>query len=155
MPDGTQVDHHLVRMPRPAAGTVVTGPDGVLLIHRHRFITGTWGWEIPAGGVDPDETPAEAAARETREETGWEVASVAPLCSFHPANGLLDQTFHIFVGRNARHLGPPSDPNEADRIEWVPVEEVRRLLLGGEITDGLSFGAVSYWFAAGAPDPAR
>ena len=37
MPDGTHVDHHVVRTPRPATGTIVTGGRGVLLIHRHRF----------------------------------------------------------------------------------------------------------------------
>jgi len=149
MPDGTQVDHHLVRMRRPAAGAIVTGRAGVLMIHRHRFITDTWGWEIPAGGVDEGESTADAAIRETREETGWEPAAVEPLCSFHPANGLLDQSFHIFVGRDASHLGPPTDTNEADRIEWVAVPDARQLLLDGGITDGLSFAAMSYWFASG------
>ncbi len=43
----------MVLLPRPAAGTVVVDAErGVLLLWRHRFITGTWGWEIPAGGVD-------------------------------------------------------------------------------------------------------
>lgn len=150
MPDGTQVDHHVVRMPRPAAGAIVTRDDDVLLLHRHRFITDTWGWEIPAGGVDAGESAADAAIRETREETGWEPASVEPLCSFHPANGLLDQTFHIFVGSDATHVGPPTDTNEADRIEWVAVPEAKQLLLDGAITDGLSFAALSYWFASGS-----
>lgn len=149
MPDGTQVDHHVVRTPRAAAGAIVTGDDGILLLHRHRFITDTWGWEIPAGGVDEGESAADAAIRETREETGWQPASVRPLCSFHPANGVLDQAFHIFIGSDASHVGPPTDTNEADRIEWVAIDDVRRLLLDGAIGDGLSFGAISYWFASG------
>lgn len=71
-------EHHVVRSPGPAAGCIVTratsNPPGdieVLLLYRHRFITDTWGWEIPAGGVDTGEDPAAAAAmRETLEETG-------------------------------------------------------------------------------------
>lgn len=152
MPDGTQVDHHLVRMHRPAVGTIVTGEQGVLLIHRHRFITDTWGWEVPAGGADAGETAAEAAARETVEETGWEPSDVRQLCAFHPANGLLDQTFVIFVAHDAVHRGPPVDTNEADRVEWVSVPDLRRLLLDGGISDGLSFAAISYWFASGEAD---
>lgn len=31
------------------------------------------GWELPGGHVDPDEEPAEAAAREAEEETGFQV----------------------------------------------------------------------------------
>jgi 8-oxo-dGTP pyrophosphatase MutT (NUDIX family) len=152
MPDGTRIDHHLVRMSRPAVGTIMTGDDGVLLLHRHRFITDTWGWEVPAGGVDAGETPEQAAVREALEESGWEPTTVRQLCAFHPANGLLDQTFVIFVSDDAVHRGAPVDVNEAERVEWVPVADVRRLLLDGKITDGLSFGAISYWLAAGGSE---
>lgn len=152
MPDGTRIDHHLVRMSRPAVGTIMTGDDGVLLLRRHRFITDTWGWEVPAGGVDAGETPEQAAVREALEESGWEPTTVQRLCAFHPANGLLDQTFVIFVSDDAVHRGAPVDVNEAERVEWVPVADVRRLLLDGEITDGLSFGAISYWLAAGGSE---
>lgn len=149
MPDGTQVDHHLVRMDRPAVGTIMASEQGVLLLHRHRFITDTWGWEVPAGGVDVGETLETAARREALEESGWEPSTVQRLCTFHPANGLLDQTFVIYVSDDAVHRGTPTDVNEAERVEWVSVAEARRLLLDGKITDGLSFGAVSYWFASG------
>ena len=71
-PGAEPFEHHVVRTPSPAAGCVVSDDErGVLLIRRHRFITDTWGWEIPAGRVDPGETPGEAAVRETLEETGW------------------------------------------------------------------------------------
>lgn len=149
LPDGTQVDHHVVRMPRPAAGTIVLADDHVLLLYRHRFITDTWGWEIPAGGVDPGEHPAEAAIRETREESGWEPASVRQLCEFYPATGLLDQTFHIFVSDDAAHVGAPADRNEAARIEWVSVERVPTMLFERDITDGLTFAALTYALAIG------
>src|SRR3989442_683368 len=50
IPDGDRFEHHVIRFPNHAAGTVVRDPDrGVLLLWRHRFITDTWGWEIPAG----------------------------------------------------------------------------------------------------------
>lgn len=147
MPDGTQVDHHVVRMPRPAAGTVIVADDHVLLLYRHRFITSTWGWEVPAGGVDPGEDPADAAVREALEESGWKPTTVDHLCTFHPANGLLDQAFHIYVSRDAVHVGEPVDRNEAARVEWVPIADLRAMLRAGEIRDGLSFGALSYALA--------
>ena len=99
MPDGTQVDHHVVRMPREAAGTIIVRDGRVLLMYRHRFITDTWGWEIPAGAVDPGETLEQGAIREALEESGWEPQTVWRLCHFFPANGVLGQTFHIFMRR--------------------------------------------------------
>ena len=50
------------------AGTVVSSGQ-VLLIRRKDFEV----WSIPAGGVEDGETAAQAAIRETREETGIEV----------------------------------------------------------------------------------
>ncbi len=150
IPDGERFEHHVVRAPNQAAGTVVADPDrGVLLLWRHRFITDTWGWEIPAGRIDPGETPAEAAHRETLEETGWEPGVLQPLVHFHPTNGLSDQVFHCFIADSAREIGPPSDPGEAERIEWVGVPELRRIARDNEMLDGLSLTALTYALAFG------
>jgi 8-oxo-dGTP pyrophosphatase MutT (NUDIX family) len=150
MPDGTQVDHHVVRMPREAAGTIMARDGRALLMYRHRFITDTWGWEIPAGAVDEGETLEAGAVREALEESGWEPLTLTPLCHFFPANGVLGQTFHIFLSHDAAHRGEPTDVNESTRIEWFTPDAIRELLRLGEITDGLSFGAVTYALATGA-----
>jgi 8-oxo-dGTP pyrophosphatase MutT (NUDIX family) len=145
VPDGERFEHHVVRMPNFAAGTVVRDPArGLLLIYRHRFITDTWGWEIPAGRIDPGETPDTAAAREALEETGWRPGPLRPLLTFQPTNGLSDQRFHIFLADGATYEGDPSDPGEAERVEWVPVDEVRALVARGEMPDGLSLTAVLF-----------
>jgi 8-oxo-dGTP pyrophosphatase MutT (NUDIX family) len=150
VPGGRRFEHHVVRMPNKAAGTVVFDHDrGVLLLWRHRFITDTWGWEIPAGRIDPGETPARAAHRETVEETGWEPNDLRPLVSYQPTNGLTDQIFHCFIADGATRLGEPSDPSEAERIEWVGIPELRRLVRDNEMLDGFSLTAVLYSLAFG------
>jgi 8-oxo-dGTP pyrophosphatase MutT (NUDIX family) len=153
VPGHGRFEHHVVRMPNQAAGTVVHDPErGVLLLWRHRFITDSWGWEIPAGRIDPGETPAAAAAREALEETGWQVSDLSPLVTYEPTNGLSDQRFHLFLATRADHVGPPSDPGEAERIEWVPVDEVAAIARRGEMPDGLSLTAVLYALAFGHLD---
>jgi 8-oxo-dGTP pyrophosphatase MutT (NUDIX family) len=149
VPGGPRFDHHVVRTPRPAVGVVVTGPEGVLLLWRHRFITGTWGWEVPAGGVDAGETLADAAAREVLEETGWAVGPLRRLVGYHPTNGLSSQRFELFAADGATHVGEPSDPGESSRVEWVPVERVRELLAAGEVQDGMSLTALLWWACCG------
>jgi 8-oxo-dGTP pyrophosphatase MutT (NUDIX family) len=150
IPGAARFEHHVVRMPHHAAGTIVSDPDrGVLLLWRHRFITDTWGWEIPAGRIDPGETPAQAAAREALEETGWEPAAVRPLFRYQPTNGVSDQVFHIFVADGATHRGDPTDPGESERIEWVTVEALRRIVADQQMLDGLSLTAVCYALALG------
>jgi 8-oxo-dGTP pyrophosphatase MutT (NUDIX family) len=153
VPGGDRFEHHVVRMPRNAAGTVVHDPDlGVLLLWRHRFITDTWGWEIPAGGIEPGESPAAAAARETLEETGWAPSALRPLVRYNPTNGLSDQVFHVFIADGASRVGEPTDAGEAERIEWVAVSELRRLVRDGQMLDGLSLTAVCYALAFGMLD---
>jgi 8-oxo-dGDP phosphatase len=144
IPGGPRFEHHVVRVPRPASGVVVhDSRRGVLLLWRHRFITDSWGWEIPAGGVDAGELPEEAAAREVLEETGWRPGALRPLAVYHPSNGLNDQTFHVFVTDSAHHVGDPTDLSESERIEWVQLADVRRLIREGEVRDGLSLTALS------------
>jgi len=151
IPDGDRFEHHVIRFPNHAAGTVVRDPArGVLLLWRHRFITDTWGWEIPAGRIDPGETPAQAAARETLEETGWEPGPLRPLFRYQPTNGVSDQSFHIFIADGATHMGDPTDHGEAERVEWVRVTELRRLVQDGQMLDGLSLTSILYALAFGA-----
>lgn len=146
VPGGARFEHHVVRRDLPAAGVVVHDQDrGLLLLWRHRFITRTWGWEVPAGRVEAGEDLAEAAAREVLEETGWAPGPLRHLLGYHPANGMSDQRFEVFAAAGATHVGEPSDPSEADRVEWVPVDQVRRLVTAGEIGDGLSLTAVLWW----------
>ncbi|MCC5952587.1 MAG: NUDIX hydrolase [Acidimicrobiia bacterium] len=155
-PGAERFEHHALRFPAPAAGTVVHDPDrGVLLLWRHRFITDTWGWEVPGGGVDPGESLADAAARETLEETGWRPGPLTHLTTYHPSNGVSDQTFAVFAAEGATHVGEPSDPTESERVEWRTVAQVRHALRSGEVRDGLSVVALCWALAFGIlVDPA-
>lgn len=147
VPGHERFDHHVVRFPRPAAGTVIHDPRrGVLLLWRHRFITNTWGWELPAGGVDPGETLEEAAIREAIEEAGWRPEGLRHLVTYHPINGSVDQTFAIFLANVAVEVGPPTDVSEAERIEWVPVDRLRDEIRAGRVTDGMSLTGLLWLF---------
>ena len=152
VPGGARFEHHVVRLPRAAVGTVVHDPDrGVLLLWRHRFITDSWGWEVPAGGVDDGESLPDAAAREVLEETGWRPGPLTQLTRYHPSNGLSDQLFVAFLAAGAAYVGDPEDPGESERVAWVPVADLRELLRTGQVSDGLSMTALSYWLATADP----
>jgi 8-oxo-dGTP pyrophosphatase MutT (NUDIX family) len=141
---GRRFEHHVIRMSKPASGVVVHDAErGVLLLWRHRFITDTWGWEIPAGRAEAAESPRKAAEREVLEETGWRPGPMRELATYHPNNGMSDMTFHLFIAEGAVHVGAPTDPSESERIEWIPVPVVRDLVRSGEVRDGLSLTALS------------
>ncbi|MEV0623832.1 NUDIX domain-containing protein [Nonomuraea sp. NPDC050404] len=155
LPDGRHLDHRLVRT-APAAGAVVTDGKGhVLLIWRHRFITDCWGWELPLGQVDDGEAPVAAAAREAEEETGWRPGPLRPMLSIQPSNGFSDSTHHIYRAESATHIGPPTDPWEAERVEWVHLSGVRKLIDNGEIVCATSISALLYLLLEELPEQGR
>lgn len=153
LPSGNRFEHHVVRMPAEAVGVVVRDSErGVLLLWRHRFTTDTWGWEIPAGRIDPGETPAEAAARETLEETGWRPGPLTHLTTYHPLNGSCDATFHLFSAAGAEHVGEPHDPDEAERVEWLTWHQVGAAVASGQVRDGMSLTGLLWCMALDRPD---
>lgn len=148
LPSGSRFEHHVLRMPAQAAGVVVDVPDrGVLLLWRHRFITDTWGWEVPAGRLDTGETAEQAAARETVEETGWRPGDLTLMTSYFPHNGSTDATFNLFAASTATRIGDPTDPDEAERIEWLSWAQVRDEIVAGRVRDGLSLTALLFRLA--------
>lgn len=140
-----------MRAPADASGVVVHDAErGVLLLWRHRFTTDTWGWEVPAGRIDTGETARDAAEREVLEETGWRPGPLTWLTTYHPNNGQSDLRFHLFVAAGATHVGEPSDPSEAERVEWLSVERLKTEVAAHRVVDGLSLTALLWALHSGA-----
>ena len=72
-------DEIVFREHKVAAGMLVVDDEGRALLVRRAWEPMQGHWSLPAGFVDVDETPAEAAVRECREETGLKTEVVALL----------------------------------------------------------------------------
>jgi 8-oxo-dGTP pyrophosphatase MutT (NUDIX family) len=144
LPDGRQLDHRLFRMTASAGAVCLDDQRRALLIWRHRFVTGLWGWEMPMGRVDPGETPEQAAAREVAEETGWCPGPLRELAIVQPASGIMDAAHHIYAADTASRTptGEPQDSFEAARIEWVPLADVPGLIAKREIVSSSTITAL-------------
>ncbi len=135
LPDGQRFEHHVLRMQRVAAAVVLDGAGKVLLLWRHRFIAGTWGWEIPMGIVEPGESSVDTAAREVEEETGWRPTGLLPLVSYQPCIGIADTPHDLFVATGAERVGQPTEVTEAEHVDWVALAEIPALIDQGDIRD--------------------
>ncbi|MGW1074248.1 NUDIX hydrolase [Streptomyces sp. NPDC002537] len=143
-PDGRRWEHHVVRLRHLAVAAVVNDRREVLMMWRHRFITDTWAWELPMGLIEEGETPEQAAAREVEEETGWRPGPIKPLIYAEPANGITDSQHYVFRADGATHIGPPTEKNESDRIEWIPLDQVRGMIDRREIVSSGSLVGLLY-----------
>lgn len=141
---GRHLSHRLIRSAPGAGAVVLNDRDQVLLLWRHRFITDSWGYEIPIGGIKDGESPEAAAAREVEEETGWRVGPLRPLVYVQPSSGISDSEHHVFLAETAEHVGAPAEDWEAERIDWVPLASVPDLVARREIVSGTTMNALLY-----------
>ncbi len=148
IPGGRRFEHHVLHFPRASVTAVVIDDhEQVLLIWRHRFITDSWGWEVPAGWADVGEDPATAIRREIEEETGYRAGPTRPMTAYNALSGISDMQFTAFLVTGAQRVGPPSDHGESSRVEWVPLTRVPGLAAEGQIQDGPSLTALTYYLA--------
>lgn len=79
-----------------------------------------------------------------REETGWRPGPIKPLIYAEPANGITDSQHHVFRAEGATYEGPPTEKNESDRIEWIPLADVRGMIDRREIISSGSLVGLLY-----------
>ncbi|AEB12174.1 NUDIX hydrolase [Marinithermus hydrothermalis] len=112
-------------------------PQGTgLFIRQYRHPTGRFLVEVPAGKVDPGETPEAAARREVLEEVGAAVDTLTPLPPFHPQPSFTAVVFRPFVAFGARQVQPPTlEDGELIETLELPLVEAYQRLEAGEIED--------------------
>ena len=142
LPGGRRLDHYVLRLPPVVLAAVLDAEDRVLMLWRHRFIPDTLGWELPSGIADPAEDLAGAAARQAFNESGWEPGELRPLVRFEANSGLSDSVNHVFWTRRAIHRGDPPAAFEAERIDWIPLDQVPQLIVGGQIRSAVTAAAL-------------
>lgn len=135
LPSGERFEHHTVTLPAAAMTVVLDDTeDHVLLSWRHRFVPDVWNWELPGGLLDDGETPAETAAREVEEETGYRPRSVEHVVTFEPMVGTVRSAHHVFVARGAERVTEPAELNEGT-FEWIPLDDVPEMIAKGRIVN--------------------
>ena len=119
---------HRPLMLASAATVVMEG--GRVLVGRHTLHDR---WVVPGGAIDPGETPAQAAAREMLEETGYEVEIVELLGVFggtpehridYPNGDVVDYILVVMGGHIVGGEAAP-DPGEISELTWMSLDELR------------------------------
>jgi 8-oxo-dGTP pyrophosphatase MutT (NUDIX family) len=138
-PNGTT---HTVEVVRhvPCVVLVPLQDDGrVVLIRQYRHSVRRDLWELPAGSIDPGESPDAAAARECEEEIGLAPHRLERLTSLYPAPGYCDEEMIFYRATELRPPAPDSlhEPDEDEDIQVNPVTlaEARAMVARGEIVD--------------------
>ena len=51
---------------------------------------------------------------------------------------------HLYRADQARHVGPPEDDFESERIAWIPLSDIPAMIARGEIASGTTLAALLY-----------
>lgn len=107
--------------PKPAAG-VILERDGSILLLRRAVEPGAGAWDLPAGYLDPGESPEEAARRETLEEAGLgvELLRLLGVYTSRPGNAVAC----IYLARMRDLSASVRLDHESSEFAWVRREEV-------------------------------
>jgi ADP-ribose pyrophosphatase len=137
LPHGRELTLHVVRHAPAAILVPMPDPGHVVLIRQYRYAVDRYLWELPAGTVDPGETPAQAAARECHEEIGLVPESVEPLGSMYPTPGYCDEEMYFFRLTGLRQPAAPAalDPDEDIEPRVFTLAEAHAMVRRGEIVD--------------------
>ena len=110
--------------------------DRIVLVRQFRYPAGQSLWELVAGGVEPGESPRQAAARELKEETGYTAGSFKLLFTFYPSPGVLSEKMHLFEAASLVRGAAQPETDERIRVKPFSLRELREMIRAKRIQDG-------------------
>lgn len=118
----------------------------VLLERQYRYAARDYLWELPAGRIDPGETPLAAGKRELLEETGYRARQWKRALHFYSSPGFLDETMTIFLARQLTSGNAQPEDDECIECELITLPKVVDMISSGKIRDGKTIAGV-LWLA--------
>ena len=147
-PDGSPGIYGVVHFENAAVGVVAVDAGGrLLLVGQHRYALDEYSWEIPEGGVAPDEPLEAGAKRELREETGYEADRWRQLCRLTLSNSVTDERGALYVAEGLRPGAADPDPTEELAIRWATLDQVLAEIASGGIHDVLTIAGIGLYAA--------
>ena len=155
LPSGRKTVREYLQHPGAVFLLALTPQQEILFVRQFRYPVGRVLLELPAGKLDPGEDPADCAARELQEETGWRAAKITFQQTLLPCVGYSDELLHFFLAEDLSPGVANTDQDEFLDCITLDLEEAWQMLMRGEIQDAKTAFGLSWYFAReGRPEGA-
>ena len=142
LPSGKQTTREIVEHENCVAIVALDDADNILLVKQFRKPVEKELLEIPAGGIDPGETPEDAVRREMREETGFLPRKVAKLGGFYSSPGFCTEYLHLYLAGDLVTSPLQAEDSESISLVRVPLSQIPGLIASGAICDAKSIAGL-------------
>ena len=144
LPNGAIMEEFHRLESRPWTAVVALDEQGrLLMVDQYRRGLDGISRELPAGIIEPGETPLAAARRELLEETGHEAERWTELATLSPEPFRSNSRAHLFVARGARLVAAQKlDATEELTVHLVPIAEALAAAEQGGIVHGTHVAAL-------------
>ena len=142
-PNNDKAYREIVRHNGGAAVLLINVKNEILLIKQFRYAYDEIIYEIPAGKLELNEDPYEAAKRELEEETGYKSDSLESLGIIYPTCGYSSEKIHLYLAKNVKKGIKHLDDDEFIETKFIPLEEVEKMIINNEIKDAKTICAIS------------
>jgi ADP-ribose pyrophosphatase len=135
--DGIKRPYFYLTSPVEAVATVgLTNEGCIILTRQYRHPVGQVIYDLPAGHLEPGESPIQGARREFEEETGYYPHLIEPLGYYNQFPGVLQAATNLFFATRLEKTSQHLEPGEVLETVHMPVNQVLSMILKGEIIDG-------------------
>lgn len=136
LPDDRPGEREIVRVRDAVAVLPLDDEGNVHLVRQHRPAIERTLVEIPAGLLDGDESPSDAAVRECEEETGYRPGHLRELITYAHAEGYSTGFVTLFLGTELEYTGKTSlDATEFVESVCMPFDELFNMVQENQILD--------------------
>ena len=135
LPDGSITTREVIGTPGAVAIVPLTDDGQVRMVRQYRSASGEFLLELPAGTLEPEELPEQAAPRELAEETGDQAAHWQRLAGFYTVPGICDEYIHLFLATGLTTGQTNHEVDEFIEVVTLPLDETLAMIHRGEIRD--------------------